>query len=103
MAHFHLFAMGMLVMTLTHLLLFLPLAPRIKGALVLTAFGSALADEGAGWLVRFVHPAFASLKVASFLILQASLLLILVALFRGVLRPGRNAYAEAPARSGATP
>ncbi len=93
-AHFHLFAMGLLVMTLTHLLLFLPVAVRTKATLVSIAFASALLDEGSGWLVRFVHPAFAWAKVAGFLLLQASLLGLTIALFVGVLRPGRNAYTD---------
>lgn len=93
-AHFHLFAMGLLVMTLTHLLLFLPISPRTKATLVIIAFTSALVDEGAGWLVRYVHPAFAWLKVAGFLALQTSLFGLVTALFVGVLRPGRNAYTD---------
>ena len=99
MAHFHLFAMGVLVMTLTHLLLFLPISPRLKAGLVIAAFAAALLDEGAGWLVRFVHPGFAAVKVFAFLALQAALLALVIALFFGVLRPGRNAY-ESSARTG---
>jgi hypothetical protein len=98
-AHFHLFAMGILVMTLTHLLLFLPVSVRVKGSLVVAAFASALLDEGGGWLVRFVHPGFALLKLIGFLSLQLSLLGLCVALFVGVLRPGRNAYADSAGRS----
>lgn len=91
-SHFHLFAMGMLVMTLTHLVLFLPVSFRIKGGLTLVAFLSALLHEGSGWLVRYVHPDFAWLKVASFLLLQITLFGLLVALFVGVARPMRNGY-----------
>lgn len=77
-SHFHLFAMGMLVLTLTHLLLFTPLAMGPKIWLTGLTFFSALADEGAGWLVRFVHPQFAYFKIASFLLLEASLLALLI-------------------------
>ena len=100
-SHFHLFAMGMLVMTLTHLLLFLPTSVRIKGTLVVTTFLAALLDEGGSWLVRFVHPGFAWLKIAAFLVLQASLLGLVVALFVGLARPGRNAYNDTARRAGA--
>ena len=72
-AHFHLFAMGMLLLVLTHLMLFVPISNRLKAWLIVLPFFSALLDEGAGWLVRFGHPAFASLKIAGFLLLQASL------------------------------
>jgi hypothetical protein len=93
-SHFHLFAMGVLVMTLTHLVLFLPVSGRVKASLTLITFLSALLNEGATWLVRFVHPVFAWLKVGSFLVLQMALFGLLVALLVGVMRPGRNAYAD---------
>ena len=72
-SHFHLFAMGMLLLVLTHLVLFVPLANRTKAWLIAVPFLSALLDEGAGWLVRFVHPGFAYLKIAGFLLLEGSL------------------------------
>lgn len=77
-AHFHLFSMGILVVTLTHLLLFAPLSNGVKIGLTLTAFAAAVTDEMAGWLVRFAHPAFAYLKIAAFLALEVSLAAILV-------------------------
>lgn len=77
-SHFHLFAMGMLVLTLTHLLLFTPLNMRLKIWLTGLTFFSAIADEGASWLVRFVHPQFAYCKIGAFLLLEASLLALLV-------------------------
>jgi hypothetical protein len=72
-SHFHLFAMGMLLLVLTHLVLFVPLKNTTKAWLIAVPFLSALLDEGAGWLVRFVHPGFAYLKIAGFLLLQGSL------------------------------
>ena len=93
-SHVHLFAMGILVMTLTHLLLFLPVSFRVKGTLTLVTFLSALFVEGASWLVRYVHPVFAWLKVSSFLVLQIALFGLVVAMMVGVIRPGRNAYSE---------
>lgn len=77
-SHFHLFAMGMLVLTLTHLLLFTPLAMPLKIWLTGTIFFSAIADEAASWLVRFVHPQFAYLKIGAFLLLETSLLILLI-------------------------
>ena len=56
-SHFHLFAMGMLLLVLTHLMLFVPLGNRTKAWLIATPFAAALLDEGASWLVRFVHSA----------------------------------------------
>lgn len=72
-SHFHLFAMGMLLLVLTHLALFVPVSARAKAVLVVLPFVAALLDEGAGWLVRFVSPAFAAVKIAGFLLLQGSL------------------------------
>ena len=72
-SHFHLFAMGMLLLVLTHLVLFTPISNRAKTWLIVAPFASALLDEGAGWLVRFVSPVFALAKIAGFLALQTSL------------------------------
>ena len=44
-SHFHLFAMGMLLLVLTHLVLFVPLRNGVKAWLVAVPFASALLDE----------------------------------------------------------
>jgi hypothetical protein len=86
-SHFHLFAMGMLLLVLTHLMLFVPLADRTKAWLIAVPFLAAGLDEGAGWLVRYGHPLFAFARIAGFLLLQASLALLVAlslwAAFRG--------------------
>jgi hypothetical protein len=41
-------------------------------------YAAAIADEAAGWLVRYVDPAFAYFKIAAFLLLETSLLLLIV-------------------------
>ncbi len=73
MSHYHLFAFGMLIMVLTHLMLFVPLSNRTKLWLIVVPFLAGLLDEGAGWLVRYAHPLFAYAKIAGFLLLEASL------------------------------
>ena len=73
MSHYHLFAFGMLIMVLTHLMLFVPLSNRTKLWLIVVPFLAGLLDEGAGWLVRYAHPLFAYVKIAGFLLLEASL------------------------------
>jgi hypothetical protein len=104
-SHFHLFAMGLLLLTLTHLMLFVPLRSDLKAWFIVIPFGSALLDEGSGWLVRFVSPGFAYLKIAGFLALQSSLAVLIVVCLWAVLvgssatyrgkkrrdRPGRHA------------
>jgi len=81
-SHFHLFSMGMLVVTLTHLMLMTDFSIRLKIWLSALTYASALADEAGGWLVRFVHPAFAYFKITAFLLLECSLLaLVLIVSF----------------------
>jgi len=79
-SHAHLFAMGMLAVTLTHLLLFANVPVLLKAGLSVLIYFSAIADELAGWLVRFVHPGFAYFKIAMFVTLELSLgaLIVLV-------------------------
>jgi len=73
LAHFHLFAIGMLMMVLTHLALFIPVRASTKLALILVPFFSALFEESAGPLVRWGGAGFAWTKIAGLLLLQGSL------------------------------
>ncbi|NOZ24895.1 MAG: hypothetical protein GXO94_02230 [Nitrospirae bacterium] len=84
--HFHMPMMGLVVLLLTHLLIFVPLRNRWRTFWVLLTFFSALAGEASGWLVRFVHPGFAYLKILAFCTLQVSLGVVLGLLFRGILQ-----------------
>ncbi len=99
-SHFHLFAMGMLLLVLTHLVLFIPLKNHIKAWLVAVPFLSGVLNEGASWLVRFVHPGFAYLKITGFLLLQTSLLVLVLlalwAVFVGSQRNYEGGEAEPP-------
>lgn len=78
--HGHLPMMALVLLLLTHLVLFAPLSSKLKLGLVITPFVAGLTGEASGWLVRFVDPGFAWLKVASFLTLQASLITLLAIL-----------------------
>ncbi|MEE9385677.1 MAG: hypothetical protein V3V08_19885 [Nannocystaceae bacterium] len=93
-SHTHLFAMGMLVMVLTHLLLFAPMSPRSKAWLVILSFLSTLSSELCNWLVRFVSPSFAYAKIGSFIAMELSLLALTCAIAIHVYRPHRNAYKD---------
>ena len=93
-SHFHLFSMGILMLTLIHLLLFVPLQPSLKAVLICLSFGSAFLDEASSWLVRFVHPLFAYLKIASFLALQGSLLVVMGCALFALLAKTPSAYTE---------
>jgi hypothetical protein len=105
-SHFHLFAMGMLLLVLTHLMLFVPIRNTAKAWLIAVPFLSALIDEGAGWAVRFVHPAFAWAKIAGFLALQTSLAVLVVVCLWAVFTGSQRSYdpeeseAASPASAG---
>ncbi len=83
--HFHSFAMGILLMTLTHLVLFVPISMRTKAWGIGVAFVSGLGGELSGWGVRFVHPGFAYLKVAMFLALEGAILWLMISVARALL------------------
>ena len=72
-SHAHMFSMGMLAVTLTHLLLFANLPVLLKIFLSVLVYFSAIGDELAGWLVRYAHPGFAYFKIAMFVTLELSL------------------------------
>ncbi len=85
-SHFHLFSMGMLVLTLTHLMLMTEFSVRLKIWLSGLTYLSALADEAGGWLVRFVDPLFAWFKIAAFLVLEFSLAALLFVVIGTLIR-----------------
>ncbi len=89
-SHFHLFAQGMLAMTLVHLLLMTELPVWLKVALGGVGFFSAVANEAAGWLVRYLHPGFAWLKVGTFLSLEISLILLVFCVASSLIRSPRR-------------
>jgi hypothetical protein len=91
-SHFHLFAMGMLLLVLTHLMLFVPLRNAVKAWLIALPFAAALLNEGASWLVRFGHPLFAYLKIGGFLLLQGSLAVLIVVSLWACFRGSSNNY-----------
>lgn len=78
--HGHLPVMAIVILMLTHLITFFPFSKTHKIIFIAVPFIAALLDEGSSWLVRFVHPKFAWLKIGSFLVLQASLIFLLVAI-----------------------
>lgn len=92
--HFHAFAMGILLVTLTHLVLFVPISMRTKAIGIATAFTSGLLGELSSWGVRFVHPAFAYLKIACFLLLEGAILWLVIVVGRALLMRAPSAYTQ---------
>lgn len=76
-SHFHFFSMAIILVTLNHLILFAGISGSAKLIVILSSFISALGDILSGWLITFVAPQFAYLKLGSFLVLQASLLALI--------------------------
>ena len=88
--HFHLFSMGLLAVTLTHLMLMTEFSIRLKIVLSLLVYSSALGDELGGWLVRFVSPLFAYFKIAAFVTLELSLMTLLIAVIISLFKARRS-------------
>lgn len=83
--HFHSFAIGIMLLTLTHLLLFVPLSMEIKAMGIGISFFAGIANELAGWGVRFIHPGFAYAKIAFFLTLEGVILFLMIVVARALL------------------
>ncbi len=79
-SHAHLATMGVMILLLTHLAIFAPWKESTKKWVIALGFGSSFIGEASGWLVRFVSPAFAILKVACFVTFQATLALLIAVL-----------------------
>ena len=77
-AHFHFFAMAIILVTLNHLLLFTGIRSQWKLVLIVSSFASALGDIISGWLIRYVSPVFAYLKIGSFIVLLTTLALLMI-------------------------
>ena len=96
--HMHLPMFALVLLLLTHLLLFAPMRPGAKVAFIVAAFGSALLSEAAGWMTRFWHPGFAVLKVGAFVVFQGMLGYLIIGLgafllsSRGRSRHGRKRH-----------
>lgn len=88
--HMHLPMMGMVLLFLTHLLIFVPLPRSWKIAFIAATFVFALLEEGTGWLVRFASPAFAWLKPLGFLGMQATIGFLIGSLALFLLRAARR-------------
>ncbi|MBI4060166.1 MAG: hypothetical protein HY403_01920 [Elusimicrobia bacterium] len=88
-SHAHLATMGVMILLLTHLAIFAPWEDRAKKRVIALGFGSSFVGEASGWLVRFVSPGFAPLKIACFLTFQAVLALLIAVLAIFLHKAGR--------------
>jgi len=88
--HAHLPMMALVMLVLTHLLIFTSFQHRTKVAFIAVAFLSAFLHEAAGWLVRFVHPMLAWVKVMAFVVMQGMLAFLMAALLIFLVRGQRG-------------
>lgn len=97
--HAHLAMMAVVLLLLTHLVIFSPFRKGVKLLLIWGTFTAAVASEAGGWLVRFVSPQLALVKVGGFLALQAFLGVLLLTVARALWRgPSSNGNGRAIAR-----
>ena len=94
-SHAHLATMGVMILLLTHLAIFAPWKERTKKWVIALGFGSSFVGEASGWLVRFVSPAFAVLKVACFLTFQGTLAVLIAVLALFLYNAGRAGHRRA--------
>jgi len=92
LSNFHFFSMAVMLVTLNHLILFTALGNIWKLLLIVSSFLSALGDIAGGWLIRYVSPDFAYLKIASVLALQASLAVLMIMIVWFLYSAQRNNY-----------
>ena len=79
--HFHLFAFAIALLLVNHLTVFSGLNQRLKLLLITVSFMSGFLDIASGWLIRFVSPEFAYLKVLGFIVFQMSFAILLISSF----------------------
>jgi hypothetical protein len=90
--HVHLPIMGVVLLLLTHLMIFAPYSDKFKRWFIGASFASAFLGEASGWLVRFVDPSFAWLKILCFVVFQACLAFLIVGLGSFLLHSRRQAH-----------
>ena len=83
-SHFHLFAMGIILLTLKHLMLFSNLDIRYKIFIIVFSFSACLLDISSSWLVRYVSSSFAILKVVSMIDEQIFLVLLIIIITKSI-------------------
>jgi hypothetical protein len=80
-------------------MLFVPLRNGAKAWLIVVPFLSAILDEGAGWLVRYVSPNFAYAKITGFLLLETSLGVLVAVSLWSVFAGSQQNYDDEPFES----
>ena len=72
--------MAIVILFLTHLVIFVPWSDQIKVWIISAGFLGAFFQEASSWMIRYWHPSFAYLKIISFISLQSVIAISLLAL-----------------------
>ena len=88
--HFHLFAMGIILMTLNHLMLFSQLKYSYKIWIIVISFSSCILDIASSWLVPYISSGFSILKVSSMIVEQISLVLLIYIIIKSIYSKENN-------------
>jgi hypothetical protein len=78
--HTHLPMMALVLLLLTHLVIFAPFSKPVKYTFILVPFLAGLFNEASNYLVMYVSPSFAYLKIGAFLLLQGSMSFLIISL-----------------------
>jgi hypothetical protein len=90
--HGHVLGMGLMLLTLAHMVLFVPGRAVWKVPLVSLTFLSALANEGSGWLIRYYGADWVKFKIAMFCLFQTCLGVVILLLLLALILGWRNGY-----------
>jgi hypothetical protein len=87
--HIHLFSFAVILILLNHLVIFTDTSHGRKRFLIAASFHSAFADMLSGWLIVYVSPVFAALKLSAFAVFEASVAWIIFLALRSVFKRPR--------------
>ena len=76
--------MGIILLTLNHLMLFSNLSNITKIWIIIISFTACLLDIASSWLVRFISADFAILKLSSMIVEQISLLALIYIITKSI-------------------
>ena len=78
--HGHLAMFALLLLVVTHLVIFADFSRKIKLFIISGTYISAILSEGSSWLIRIYSPSFSWVKLISFFTLQGFIILSLAGL-----------------------
>lgn len=84
-SHAHLFSYAVLLLLLNHLVTFTRLKKGLKYLLITASSLAGIGDIASGWLIVYIHPNFAFLKLGGFVILETSLAALLIVVVHSVV------------------